>query len=81
MATAKAKAAEGGFLSKVKRPFQNIARFLREVWNELQRVVWPTHEDTKGFTVVVMVAVAIVAVWVGFFDFFFAQIVGMLERL
>jgi preprotein translocase subunit SecE len=81
MATPKAKAAEGGFVSKVKRPFQSLGRFLRDVWSELQRVVWPTHEDTKGFTAVVIVAVVIVAVWVGFWDFLFGQIVGLLERL
>lgn len=81
MATAKAKAAEGGLVSKLKRPFLNLARFLREVWTELQRVVWPTHEDTKGFTAVVIVAVVIVAIWVGFWDFLFGQIVGLLERL
>jgi preprotein translocase subunit SecE len=75
------KAADSGFIMKVKRPFLNIGRFLREVWNELQRVVWPTHEETKGYTVVVIIAVVIVAVWVGFFDLTFGQIVGALERL
>lgn len=78
---ATAKATESGFISKIQRPFLNIGRFLREVWNELQRVVWPTHEETKGYTAVVIVAVLIVAVWVGFFDLIFGQLVGALERL
>lgn len=76
MATGKAQ--DGGFLAKVKRPFLNIGKFLREVWNELQRVVWPTHDETYGFTVVVILAVVVVAVWVGFWDFLFSRIVALL---
>ena len=76
MATGKSQ--DGGFLARLKRPFLGIAKFLREVWNELQRVVWPTHEETSGFTFVVIVAVVVVAVWVGVWDFFFTKVVGLL---
>lgn len=74
MATGKTQ--DGGFVGKLKRPFLNVAKFLREVWNELQRVVWPNHEETYGFTIVVIVAVVIVAIWVGFWDLIFSRIVG-----
>lgn len=76
MATGKSQ--DSGFLSKLKRPFLSIGKFLREVWNELQRVVWPSHDETYGFTVVVIVAVVVVAVWVGFWDFLFSRIVTLL---
>lgn len=78
---ATAKAAEGGFIAKLKRPFVNMGRFLREVWSELQRVVWPTHEESKGYTVVVLVTVVIVALWVAIWDYMFGSLVGLLERL
>lgn len=76
MATGKVQ--DGGLLARVKRPFLSIGKFLREVWNELQRVVWPSHEETYGFTIVVIVAVVVVAVWVGFWDLLFSQIVRAL---
>jgi preprotein translocase subunit SecE len=76
MATGKSQ--EGGFLSKVKRPFLNVAKFLREVGNELQRVVWPSHDETYGFTVVVIIAVVVVAAWVGVWDLVFGRLVGFL---
>lgn len=75
MATGKTQ--EGGFLVRVKRPFLNISKFLREVYNELQRVVWPTHDETYGFTVVVIIAVMVVAAWVGIWDLVFGRLVGL----
>ena len=78
MATGKTQ--EGGFLAKLKRPFLNFAKFLREVWNELQRVVWPTHDETYGFTVVVIIAVVVVAIWVGAWDLVFGRIMELLIK-
>jgi len=63
---------------RITRPFKATGQFLKEVWGELQRVVWPSHEDTAGFTGVVIVAVAIVAVWVGALDLIFTRLVGAL---
>jgi preprotein translocase subunit SecE len=70
---------DGGFLAKVKRPFQGVAKFLREVWNELQRVVWPSHDETYGFTVVVIIAVVVVAIWVGIWDLIFTHLTTLLR--
>ena len=66
-------------VARVKRPFQNFARFLREVWAELQRVVWPSHEETYSYTAVVIIAVVVVAIWVGFLDLIFTTIVQALH--
>jgi preprotein translocase subunit SecE len=66
-------------LERLKRPFRSVGRFLKEVWAELQRVVWPSHEETYAFTGVVIVAVAIVAFWVGVLDFLFTKLVGALR--
>ena len=65
-------------LGKITGPFKRIGAFFKEVWGELQRVVWPSHEDTSGFTGVVIVAVGIVAVWVGLLDVVFTRVVGAL---
>jgi len=75
MATGKSQ--ESGFLTKLKAPFVNISKFLREVWNELQRVVWPSHDETYGFTVVVIIAVMVVAAWVGIWDLVFGRLIGL----
>ncbi len=63
-----------GLLTRLQRPFLSLGKFLREVWNELQRVVWPTNEECVGFTVVVIVGVLVVAAWVGLWDAIFTWV-------
>jgi preprotein translocase subunit SecE len=66
-------------LARLTGPIKAIGRFLKDVWSELQRVVWPSHDDTYAFTGVVIVAVAIVAAWVGVLDLIFTRVVGALR--
>ena len=68
-----------GFLQRLARPFVNTWRFLHEVHHELQRVVWPSHEDTWTFTVIVMITIFIVGVWIGALDWIFANLVALLR--
>ena len=66
-------------VERLTRPFKKIGSFVKDVWMELQRVVWPSHEETYAFTGVVVVAVAIVAAWVALLDIVFTTIVGALR--
>ncbi|MGD9495796.1 MAG: preprotein translocase subunit SecE [Armatimonadota bacterium] len=66
-------------VERLRRPFRRMGSFLKDVWMELQRVVWPSHEETYAFTGVVIVAVAIVAAWIGLLDLVFTTIVGALR--
>lgn len=75
---APSKQQDVGLLAKLKRPFQAVAKFLREVWNELQRVVWPSNEDCYGFTVVVIFGVIVSAAWVGLWDAIFVRLMTLL---
>lgn len=63
-------------LERIKRPFRAARRFLKDVWMELQRVVWPSHDETYAFTGVVLVAVAIISAWVAVLDLFFTRLVA-----
>jgi preprotein translocase subunit SecE len=67
--------AQAGFTTKLKRPFVSGVRFLKDVWAELQRVVWPSHEETYSYTAVVIIAVVVVAIWVGALDMIFTGLV------
>ena len=75
---ASAKSQGTSIVSRVGRPFRNFGRFLKDVHSELQRVVWPSHEETYSFTVVVLIAVVAVAAWVAVLDVVFAKIMGLL---
>jgi len=71
-------ASQLGLLRKLVRPFVNVWEFLQDVRHELERVVWPNHEDTWTFTVIVLITILIVGIWVGALDWIFARIMGAL---
>ena len=73
------KVQAGNLGRRLVRPFTNTWNFLQEVWQELHRVVWPSHEETYTFTVVVLIAVVAVAIWVGALDWLCTQLVGLLR--
>jgi len=51
------------------RPKIEVAKqFLREVRTELKKVTWPSRKDTLSGTVVVLVAVFIIAIFLGVVD-------------
>ena len=44
-------------------------RFIREVFDELRKVVWPTWGELYRYTLVVIVTVAILGVFIGGVDY------------
>jgi preprotein translocase subunit SecE len=56
------------------------AQFFREVKVELQKVTFPTRQETVSSTVVVMVLTVIMAVYLGFSDWALARIVQLLLK-
>ena len=75
----KRQATSPGFIARLTSPFQRLITFLREVRIEMQRVVWPSRDDTYTYTVVVVVAVVVVAAWVGLWDTIFTQLIAALR--
>ncbi len=61
----------------VKRgPFARIALFLRQVIDELKKVVTPTRKELLSYTVVVLVFVIVMMAIVSGFDFGFGWVVA-----
>ena len=64
--------------SAVKNFFGKCAKFFRDTKSELKKVVWPSKEDVKTNTVVVLVTVAIAAVVMILLDAIFGGILGLI---
>jgi preprotein translocase subunit SecE len=45
-----------------------LLRFLRETYDELRKVVWPTPQELYRYTLVVIVTVVIIAAFIGAVD-------------
>ena len=48
-----------------------ITRFFAEAWQELRKVTWPTPEQARNLTILVLAVSAIVGFYIAFFDFIF----------
>ncbi|MGB7576241.1 MAG: preprotein translocase subunit SecE [Thermodesulfobacteriota bacterium] len=64
----------------IKEKFEAAKQFLREVKTELKKVTWPSRKDTLSGTAVVLVAVFIIAVFLGIVDFGLSSLVKQLLR-
>jgi preprotein translocase subunit SecE len=58
------------------QPSGGVGQFLREVYEELRKVVWPTWPELYRYTIVVIVTVAILGVFIGGVDY----IVGAITK-
>ena len=55
-------------------PFGRIVNFIREIYAELQKVIWPTRKELLTYTSVVIVFVAIMMTFVSLLDVGFARL-------
>jgi preprotein translocase subunit SecE len=52
----------------IRPKIEGAKQFLREVRTELKKVTWPSRKDTLSGTAVVLVAVFIIALFLGIVD-------------
>jgi len=52
----------------IRPKIETAKQFLREVKQELKKVTWPSRKDTLSGTAVVLVAVFVIAVFLGIVD-------------
>ncbi len=65
----------------IKSQIQTTVQFFREVKVELQKVTFPTRQETIGSTLVVLLLTIIIALYLGFSDWALAKIVQILLRV
>lgn len=69
-----------GLLLCLEIMFRRIKIFLLDVHKELKKVSWPTKNEIKESTVIVIIAVGISAVFIGVVDFFLGNILSKIIR-
>jgi preprotein translocase subunit SecE len=60
--------------------FEEIKRYLREVWSELKKVSWPQRKEIVASTVVVILCTFIIAFFLGIVDAALQRVLGYLIR-
>ncbi len=61
-----------------RTPRENPLRFFRDVWGELRRVTWPTPDQTRRLTIIVIVISLIIGAFLGIIDFIFSGVIRAL---
>ena len=51
-----------------------IQRFVQDSWQELKKVNWPTPEQARNLTVLVLAVSFVVGLYISIFDFIFGAI-------
>jgi len=57
-----------------------IGQFLRDVYDELRKVVWPTRQEATRLTLVVIAVSAGVGLVLGGFDYAIAQVFNLVAH-
>lgn len=63
---------------KLNNLFHKLVNFVKEARAELKKVTWPNKKQLISSTIVVIITVAIVAVFLGVVDLVFSRIVTMI---
>lgn len=58
-----------------RNPFKKLGRFLREVVEQLRKVVYPTRRQLITYSIVVLVFVAVIMAYIGGLDLLFGDLV------
>ncbi len=65
----------------VKKQPNRIVRYLHESNAELRKVKWPTRQEARQLTILVLVVVAISSAVLGALDYAFSKLVGWILTL
>ena len=72
----------GGDREIRRGPIARFVLFLREVRNELRKVTWPTFDELKKATTVIVIFVTLLGILIGLMDSFFQLVfVKLVARL
>ena len=78
MADKKPAAKKPGIGARIKGFFAGIGKYLKDTRSELKKVVWPSRKETVNNTCVVLVVVAVSAVFMLVLDLGFGGIIHLL---
>ncbi len=55
-----------------------IVKYLRETRAELRKVTWPTPDEARNLTVIVLVVTVVMSLFLGLLDVVFSGLIGLI---
>ena len=63
------------------RWYKRVVPFLKDVRAELRKVTWPTPEQARNLTILVLIVSAAVGVYISLFDLVFTELVRVMTTI
>ncbi|MBE0434147.1 preprotein translocase subunit SecE [candidate division WOR-3 bacterium] len=60
--------------------FKKIANYIKDVYYEMRKVIWPTRSEVTNSTIVVVIISVIVALIIFALDIIFSTLLGFILR-
>jgi preprotein translocase SecE subunit len=67
-------------VDRISRLFGRFRRFVDEAWSELKKVSWPTVQQTRNLTVLVLAVSFAVGVFITVFDAIFLEALKLVRK-
>jgi preprotein translocase subunit SecE len=67
-------------LTLLNRIWQRIKQFFREIRAEVKKVTWPTREEVRVLTLVVVLFVFIFTAFIGIVDLILARVFALIAK-
>lgn len=68
--------SESGIVSGITSPFRSMAEYWEGVRSELQKVIWPTREETQRLATIVLVVTIISSIVLGLLSLIFTALIA-----
>lgn len=68
--------AETGIVSSITSPFRSMGEYWEGVRSEMQKVIWPTREETQRLATIVLVVTIISSIVLGLLSLIFSAIIA-----
>jgi preprotein translocase subunit SecE len=70
---AKSRARTAATTTKDTNP---VIRYFQETRAELRKVTWPTRDEAKNLTMIIVAVTVVMAIFLGLLDFIFQEVAG-----
>jgi preprotein translocase subunit SecE len=68
--------SKSGAATTTTRSENAVVRYFKETRAELRKVTWPTREETKTLTTIIVIVTVAMAIFLGLLDYLFQTVVA-----
>jgi len=68
-------------IEKIRGAIDSISKYFKSVNSERKRITWPTPQELKASTIIVLITLIVITTFLGISDFILTRIFDKLNKL